>query len=138
MNGQSFIRIIHEAFCPFLKGLGFMLEASLISGRFYRAKFISKSNVIDISYEPGDDAFFVIIFNRFINGQLSDVDNRRETPRLVDLNNQYMATITSEERAKNEKFFKMVVVHDSEERYLLKAAKELRLVLPKYLLRKST
>jgi hypothetical protein len=44
-----------------------------------------------------------------------------------------MNTITKTERAANDLAFKSVSAKDPEERQLLKAAKELRLVLPKYL-----
>lgn len=44
-----------------------------------------------------------------------------------------MKTVTDEERSANEAFFKSVAVQDKEEYLLLKAAKELRLVLPRYL-----
>ena len=61
------------------------------------------------------------------------MDDRLKTPRLCDLNSRYMNTVTSEERAANDAAFKSVVALDEEERLLLKSAKELRLVLPKYL-----
>jgi hypothetical protein len=132
MNGQDFFRVLHEAFEPFLKELGFSMDEPSISGRYYRASFTAQSNAVSVSYEPGDDALFVMVFGRK-NGQLSDIDNRIETPRLGDLNNRYMATITHAECVANEKTFESVIVHDKEERLLLKAAKDLRLVLPKYL-----
>jgi hypothetical protein len=44
-----------------------------------------------------------------------------------------MHTITKEERLENEVIFGAIEPRDNEERLLLKAAKELRLVLPKYL-----
>lgn len=132
MNGQDFLRIAHEAFEPFLKELGFSMDEPSISGRYYRASFTASSNAVSVSYEPGDNALFVMVFGRK-NGQLSDIDNRTETPRLADLNNRYMATVTQVERVANEKAFDTVMVHDQEERLLLKTAKELRLVLPQYL-----
>ena len=67
------------------------------------------------------------------NGELSDIDDRAETPRLADLNDRYMQTVTSEDRAANDEFFASVAVSDDEELRVLKAAKELRLVLPKHL-----
>jgi len=132
MNGQDFLRIAQEAFVPFLKELGFVMDEPSISGRFYRVSFISRFNAISVSYEPGDDALFVIIFSRE-DGCLSDMDDRLKTPRLADLNSRFMQTVTGEERAANETAFDAVAVHDTQERLLLKAAKELRLVLPKYL-----
>jgi hypothetical protein len=44
-----------------------------------------------------------------------------------------MHTITKEERLTNEVLFGAIEPRDNEERSLLKAARELRLVLPKYL-----
>jgi hypothetical protein len=44
-----------------------------------------------------------------------------------------MAAVTQPERLANEKAFESVMVNVKEERLILKAAKELRLVLPKYL-----
>lgn len=132
MNGQNFLRIANEAFVPFLKGLGFLMDEPAISGRFYRVSFNGSAHAVSVSYEPGDDALFVMVFSRK-NGELSDIDDRTKTPRLADLNSRYMAAITNEERTANESVFESVVVNDEEERLLVKAAKELRLVLPKYL-----
>ncbi|MCA2998931.1 MAG: hypothetical protein ING75_10050 [Rhodocyclaceae bacterium] len=64
---------------------------------------------------------------------LSEIDDLTESPRLADLNRRYMASVTSEERLKNEEFFRGIVTGDDDERMLLKMAKELRLVLPIYL-----
>lgn len=132
MNGQDFLRIANEAFAPFLKELGFSMEAPSISGRFYRAIFTSPTHSVSVSFEPGDEAFFVLVFSRE-GGELSDMDDRMKTPRLSDLNNRYMKTVGSEERTANDAAFKAVVALDDEERVLFKAAKELRLVLPKHL-----
>jgi hypothetical protein len=132
MNGQDFLRITNEAFVPFIKGLGFAMEEPSASGRFYRVTFTGSDHVVSVTYEPGDHALFVRVFSRK-NGELSDIDDRRETPRLTDLNSRHTASITAEERAENERYFECVAANDEEERLLLKAAKELRLVLPKYL-----
>lgn len=132
MNGRDFLRIANEAFVPFLKGLGFVMDEPSISGRFYRVSFTGSAHAVSVSFEPGDDALFVMVFGRN-NGELSDIDDRTKTPRLADLTSRYMAAVTKEERAKNERAFEAVAVSDNEERLLLKAAKELCLVLPKYL-----
>jgi hypothetical protein len=132
MNGQDFLRVSHEAFEPFLKELGFSMDEPSISGRYYRVSFTAPQSAVSVSYEPGDDVLFVMVFGRK-DGQLSDIDNRKETPRLSDLNSRYMAAVTQAERTMNEKAFESILIHDNEERQLLKAAKELRLVLPKYL-----
>jgi hypothetical protein len=132
MNGQDFLRIVNEAYTPFLTELGFSMDAPSISGRLYRASFTGPKHSVSVSFEPGDEAFFVLVFSRE-NGELSDMDDRLKTPRLSDLNSRYMNAVTSEERAANETAFKSVMARDEEEKVLLKSAKELRLVLPKYL-----
>jgi hypothetical protein len=132
MSGRGFLRIVRTGFAPFLKELGFIMETPSLSGRSYRATFTSPEEVVSVSYEPGDEVLFVMVFCRQ-NGGLSDIDDRSNTPRLSDLNMRYMHTITKEERLENEVIFGAIEPRDNEERLLLKAAKELRLVLPKYL-----
>jgi hypothetical protein len=132
MNGQDFLRIVKEAFAPFLEELGFAMEQPSISGRFYRVSFTASSHVVSVSYEPGDDALFVMVFS-LKNGELSDIDDSKKTPRLSDLNSRYMVRVTDKERIENQKVFESIVAKDKEELLLLKAAKELRLVLPMYL-----
>lgn len=135
MDGQDFLRVCKGAFVPFLTELGFSMDTPSISGRFYRVSFTGAVHAVSVSYEPGDEALFVMVFGRE-GGELTDIDDRLKTPRLADLNARYMPTITREERAKNEAAFVGVEARDREEVVLVKAAKELRLVLPKYL-RKS-
>ena len=132
MNGQVFLRLLNEAFAPFLTGLGFSMDTPSISGRLYRASFTGPKHSVSVSFEPGDEAFYVLVFSRE-HGELSDMDDRLKTARLSDLNSRYMNAVSREERAVNEATFKSVVARDEEERALLKSAKELRLVLPKYL-----
>jgi len=132
MNGQDFLRISNEAFVPFLKQLGFSVDKPSISGRYYRVSFTGSAYYILVSYEPGDEVFFTMIFTRK-DGKLSNIDNRAETLRLADLNNRYMTVVTIQERLENERFFESIKTNDRDERHLLKIAKELRLVLPKYI-----
>lgn len=132
MNGQDFLRITNAAFIPFLTKLGFKVDEPSVSGRYYRASYTGLSHAISVSYEPGENALFVIVFSRK-NGELSDIDDSTRTPRLADLNSRYMSAVTAEERSENEAFFRFVEAKDEEERIVLKAAKELRLVLPRYL-----
>ena len=132
MNGQDFLRIANDVFVPFLKELDFVMDEPSIGGRFYCVDFNSASHQVSVSYEPGDDAFFVMV-GECRNRKFIDIDDRAKTPRLADLNSRYMPTVTNEERAENEAAFELVIARDKEERFLLKAAKELRLVLPKYL-----
>ncbi len=133
MSGQDFLRLVNEAFASFLKELGFNMEEPSISGRLYRVNFRGELHVVTISYEPGDDALFIYVFGRE-GGRLSDIDDRSRTPRLADLNGRYMQSVTDAERAANETAFKAILAKDKAEKLLLKSAKELRLVLPKYLL----
>jgi hypothetical protein len=132
MTDQVFLRMAKEAFVPFLKELGFVMDEPSISGRFYCVDFNSARHQVSVSYEPGDNAFFVMV-GESRNGQFVDIDDTAKTQRLTDLNNRYMATVSNDERAENEAVFESVAAHDGQERLLLKAAKELRLVLRKYL-----
>lgn len=132
MNGQDFLRIAKDALVPFLKELGFSMDSPSISGRFYRVSFTGAAHAVWVSYEPGDEFWSVLVFGRE-GGELTDIDDRAKTPSLADLNVRYMPTISSDERAENEAAFDTVEARDKEELDLLKAAKELRLVLPKYL-----
>jgi hypothetical protein len=131
MNGQDFERLVHDAF-SFLGDFDFILDELSVSGLMYHASFVSLSNVISVSYEPGNNNVLILV-HTLTSGRLSDIDDRSKTPRLTDLNRQFMKMITKADRASNEAVFKSVVVHDHEETLLLKAAKELRLVLPRYL-----
>jgi hypothetical protein len=108
------------------------MDVPSISGRFYCVDFNSARHQVSVSYEPGDNAFFVMV-GESQNGKFVNIDDTTKTPRLADLNGRYMATVTNDERAENEAVFESVLFNDKEERLLLKAAKELRLVLPKYL-----
>jgi hypothetical protein len=132
MNSHDFLRIVREAFEPFLMELGFSMDKPSISGRFYCVDFSSDSHQVSVSYEPGDNEFFIFV-GESRNSKFIDIDDRAKTPRLTDLNNRYMAAVTQLERLTNEKAFESVMVNVKEERLILKAAKELRLVLPKYL-----
>jgi hypothetical protein len=132
MNGQDFMRITNAAFMPFLTKLGFELDEPSVSGRYYRTSFTDSSHAVSVSYEPGDNALFVIVFSKN-NGELSDIDDPTKTLRLADLNSRYMSAVRADERAENEAFFRSIEAKNGEERAVLKAAKELRLVLPRYL-----
>ncbi len=132
MKGQDFVRIAYEAFEPFLKDLGFAMGVPSISGRHYRVTFSSPECLVSVSFEPGDKALLVWVSSQE-NGHLSDMDDRLKSPRLSDLNRRYMKAVSPEERAAIEAVFDSVAARSEEERSLLKAAKELRLVLAKYL-----
>jgi hypothetical protein len=132
MSGDGFLAIVEAAFEPFLSELGFVREKHSISGRQYCAVYSTSTHSVSISYEPGDEALFILIFGRE-DGELTDIDDRSKTPRLSDLNRRYMRMVTKDEFAKNEETFASVFVQDKEERSLLRSAMELRLVLPMYL-----
>ena len=132
MDGNRFLKITSTAFTPFLRDLGFSIEKPSISGRYYQVRYIGQFHIVTIAYEPGDNAFFVMV-STGKNNQLLDIDDRSKAPRLTDLNKRYMKMVTIEERLTNEAFFKTIEPQDKEENLLLKAAKELRLVLPKHM-----
>jgi len=132
MNGQNFLRIINEVFVPFLSELKFMIDNPSISGRYYHVQFRNIAHVISVSYEPGDEALFIMLRERE-GDRLSDIDDRVKSPRLDDLNRLYMHAITVEERERSKVLFDSIMVHDKAEQLLLKSAQELYLVLPRYL-----
>jgi hypothetical protein len=132
MNGQDFIRVVTQAFAPFLKGLGFSMDTPALRGRLYCVSFSSRQHLVSVSFEPGDERPFVLVFTRE-NGRLSDIHDRSKTPRLSELNRRYLSAVSREERAANDATFSSVVARDKDEALLLRGAKELRLVLPRYL-----
>ncbi len=132
MNDQDFIRIIDQAFTPFLKELGFVTQPKAISGRAYMVEFVGNLWTLSVSFEPGDNYFSVILLNNKTRS-LAAMDDPQKSPRLSDLNTRYMGKVAPAERETNEAFFASIVVTDSFERQLLKVAKDLRLVLPKHL-----
>ncbi len=132
MNDQDFSRIIDQAFTPFLKELGFVTQPKAISGRAYMVEFVGNLWTLSVSFEPGDNYFSVILLNNRMRG-LAAMDDPQKSPRLSDLNTRYMGKVAPAEREANEAFFANVEVANPFERQLLKFAKDLRLVLPKYL-----
>jgi hypothetical protein len=132
MDGSGFVRILSEAFAPFLKALGFSMGSPSISGRMYDVEFRSKTHVLDVSYEPGDEYLSIFVCKQEDWG-FPNIDNLSIVPRLSDLNKSYMQKTSKEERIANDPAFLSIHPEDEQERSLLKAAKELRLVLPIYL-----
>jgi len=132
MDGNSFLRLINHAFVPFMNKLGFSLELPHISGRYYRARFISLRHMVSLTFEPGDEVHFVMVHG-LKDGIATEIDDKQMAPRLADLNKQFMAKIDSESRSKNETFFSLIPTADRDEQMLLKAAKDLRLVLPMHI-----
>jgi len=132
MKGKDFVRLVRQAFTPFLENFGFKMGTPSISGRLYCVDFTTEVHTISLSYEPGDKALFVVV-SSLGEGLLADYDNKEKSPRLTDLNARYMKLVTVDERAANDDAFSSIVAEDEAEHRLLKAAKELRLVLPKFL-----
>ena len=132
MDDKSFLRLANEAFVPFLRDLGFRMDTPTIHGRLYDVTFTGARHQVSVSYEPGDDYFLVMVFSRE-GSQLSHYDDRTKTPHLSDLNKRYMHLVPATERESNPAFFSGVIASDPNERLVLKAAKDLRLVLPRHL-----
>jgi hypothetical protein len=132
MNGNGFSRITEAAFVPFMKALGFSMRSIEISGRQYSVDFVGAQHTVTVAYEPVDDVLTVYVFTR-TSGGLSNIDDRVETPRLSDLTRRFMGAVTRDERSANDSYFRDVAPADAVEQRLLKAAKELRLTLPRYL-----
>jgi hypothetical protein len=137
MDGNDFLRIIRDAYVPFLRELDFTLDRTDIQGREYSVSFTGPANTVVVSYEPGDEAFFVFVFGRK-GKHLTDIDDSSQTPRLSDLNTKFMKGITPAERSHSDASFGTIATGDRKEEELVKAAKELRLVLPRHLAVQST
>jgi hypothetical protein len=128
MNGNTFVATVKELLCPTLEPLGFVLHSS-VSGRMYLAEFVSPTHVASISFEPGDDYLLVVIFT-VDNGERSELDDRNATPRLSDLNRRFLSA--SDAQVLHDQ---MLGRHceDADTGRLAKAARELAVVLPRYL-----
>jgi hypothetical protein len=132
ITSERFQSLIKQAFNPFLIEFGFKPEKPHLSGRYHRANFIGNSHTIIIYFEPGE-AYLTAMLVKNDDYDLSSIDDPKKTPRVSDLNRIYMGKITPSERANNESFFSTIEVKDQNEQALLKLAKDLRLVLPRYL-----
>jgi hypothetical protein len=132
MTGYGFVRIVHEALVPFFEDLGFVLDTLSITGRDYGAAFRGPTHMVSISLEPDATEPVVIVFT-LAGGNPSDIDDRRKSPRLADLNKRFMSRISMQERLSSNSGLAFITGRDDAEQRLLKAAKELRLVLPIYL-----
>ncbi|MNT90529.1 hypothetical protein D3C72_2314430 [compost metagenome] len=67
------------------------------------------------------------------DNDLRSIDDPLKTPRLSHLNARYMELVPKIEWDENEEFFGRQTPRDGAERRLIKCAKDLRLVLPRYL-----
>jgi len=132
VTNHTFVRIVNEAFVPLLSRLGFSSEAPVLRGRFNSASFLRKDYVVDVSYEPGDEAIIIMVLRRK-DGKLSDIDDPANTVRLDTLKERYMHLVTREEFEEGNVAFGAVRATDPTEQLMVKSARELALVLPKYL-----
>ena len=132
MNSDSFCRLAKEAYSPFLTRLGFSAAQPQISGKLYDAEFVSRDYVVSICFEPGDSYFSIYVF-RLVNGKRSDIDDLAETPRLTELRRRFMASVAPQERVQADVDFGGIVTTDAEEEEMLRGARDLSLLLPKYL-----
>jgi hypothetical protein len=131
IDSVSFKRIVETAFAPFLLELGFSADPVFLSGKYCAARFACGQRSLLISYEPGDDELLIVISERPLKS-LPDIDNRLAAPRLSDLNRAYGSLISVNERSANDARFGHVQTRNGAEKNLLNCAKQLRLVLPKY------
>lgn len=131
MNGNEFMAIVEQVYSPFLAKMGFSACRSSISGRSYRASFDRKDGTLWISYEPGEDFLLIVVLGR--GDGLTGIDDRRKAPRLSDLRQKYMRELTHDDFIDNERYFSGLSANDGRGELLMKAARELRLVLPPYL-----
>lgn len=132
MNGSNFEQLMKSAFKPFLEQIGFTMRLVHVSGRYYRASFVSRRHTLLVTFEPGDQQTTVMLLTNG-DGSLRSIDNPEKTPRLSHLNARYMGLVTASERAENEVFFGQLEPRDRAEHELIKCAKDLRLVLPHHL-----
>jgi hypothetical protein len=128
---MSFVTMIEHVFVPVLVPLGFDRSDPSLSGRAYIARFSSRSHSVTISYEPGDDYFFVRVSSS-PRPTLAELDDPTVTTSLNEINGRYMPTISAEERARGASLLE-IPTDDPIDRRMLKAALELALVLPKHL-----
>lgn len=127
MDSETFLEVVRRLISPALEPLGFVLHTS-VSGRLYSAEFVSPAYVASISFEPGDDCLLVAVFT-VTNGVRSDLDDRERTPRLSDLNRRFLSPSELEELHRSPT---MDYVDNPSARKLVKAARELAVVLPRY------
>lgn len=137
MKGERFKILVEQAFNSYLIELGFKPEKPHLSGRYHRARFIGDNYTLIVSFEPCE-AYITVMLVHNDDYDLSSIDDPQKTPRLSDLNRMYMREVTPAERSNNESFFSEIKIKDKHEQSLLKCAKELRLVLPRYLKSKES
>jgi len=133
LDSQMFCQIIHNVFEPFLNKMGIPLIELTVNGRFYIAEFnILSSHTLSITYEPGDWYMDIGICGTR-TGDLSIIDDPIKSPSLSDLNARFYGSFTKDEIIQNTIYFQKFKGDNEDEKKLIKAAQDLRLILPKYL-----
>ena len=132
MDGQTFIRLVKKAFNPFMREFGFSMGAPSVDGLIFSVDFTHRDCVVTVAIEPPDLAVHTLIFSRE-GEQLSAPDDLLRTPRLSDLVARHMRQASQAEQITAKKKFAAVHAPIEDQRLLLKAARELYLVLPKHL-----
>jgi hypothetical protein len=120
-----------EAAFGFMGDLGFDADPISISGREYVASFRGRGMAVYVSFEPGDDAFIVMVASGGSGREALDDPSR--TPRLPELSRRFMSAVSPEARQAADAALRGIVANDEHEQQLVRAARDLRLVLPKYL-----
>lgn len=132
MTSQKFVQIINEFFVPFLHDMGFRLDSIEVNGRFYLARFKGSNHLLNVCFEPGED---------YLSAQMSTngkdifkvLDDPKFSPKVSELNRRFMGAVTNLEFEANNRFFESATADDPLDRKLIKIARDLRLVLPKFL-----
>jgi hypothetical protein len=132
MNSQSFKNFSLRVFNPFLKEIGFSLSEIDFNGKFYSIYYDNSIYRVVLSFEPGDSYLSLMLQNKE-HDDLTSIDNPEITPRLNDMNLMYMKDVGVSERRENDNYFSSITPENQIEKCILKLAKDLRLVLPKYL-----
>ncbi|WP_211051172.1 hypothetical protein [Parasphingorhabdus halotolerans] len=123
---------METSFKPFLADLGFSFAPLAVNGRQYRASFIARAHTLIISFEVGSECLDIMLVNNDDSG-LAAIDNHERTPRLQDLNIRYMGKVSEKEKVLGKSSTSYFRPDDPTERLMIKCARDLRLVLPRYL-----
>lgn len=127
MDSGTFLDVVRRLISSALELLGFVLPTS-VSGRMYSADFVSPAYVASISFEPGDDYVLVAVFT-VTGGVRSDLDDRKTTQRLSDLNPRFLTQAEIEELRRSPT---LECAESTAATSFVKAARELAVVLPRY------
>lgn len=123
MNEEEFSWVARRWIGPYLSELGFELAELRVSGTSALAIFRSSSRELWLSCELVTSALGVYVFSG-TGSSISDIDDRVETPRLQDLNRQFMSQVSPEERATNSAYFAGLTRGRSVSREVLRCASD--------------